>query len=73
MYSLIAHKRDRYTCCSVDLYVKMNAVVKVVEAGADINSQSQHGGTCLMRAIQSSQVDIVRYLLDKGYCKLALC
>lgn len=56
------------TCISLYLIVclQMNAVRKIVEAGADLNAQSINGGTPIMRAVESSQTEIVQYLLEKG-------
>ena len=44
----------------------INIVQRLLEKGADINSQTIHGGTSLMRAMESSRVDLVRFLLERG-------
>lgn len=39
----------------------------LLDAGANIDAQSVNGGTPLMRAIETSQKDIVKLLLERGY------
>lgn len=38
----------------------------LLDAGANIDDQSSNGGTPLMRAIETSQKDIVKLLLEEG-------
>ena len=38
----------------------------LLDAGGNIDAQSINGGTPLMRAIETSQKDMVKLLLEKG-------
>ena len=38
----------------------------LIDAGANIDVQSANGGTPLMRAIETSQKNIVKLLLERG-------
>ena len=38
----------------------------LLDAGANMDVQSANGGTPLMRAIESTQRDIVKLLIDRG-------
>ena len=42
----------------------------LLDAGANIDAQSVNGGTPIMRAIETSQKDVVKLLIDRG-CVLA--
>ena len=48
------------------LYVQEALVKLLVDYGANIDPQSVNGGTPLMRAIETSQIDIIKLLLEKG-------
>ena len=39
----------------------------LLDAGCNIDAQSVNGGTPLMRAIETSQREMVKLLLEKGY------
>lgn len=41
----------------------------LLDAGANIDAQSVNGGTPIMRAIETSQKEIVKLLLERGYDK----
>ena len=41
----------------------------LLDAGANMDVQSANGGTPLMRAIESTQRDIVKLLIDRGYVR----
>ncbi|NXA66131.1 RN5A ribonuclease, partial [Mohoua ochrocephala] len=58
-----------------DLSFKLNAAVKnrdkeaileLLEQGADVNSKAHHGWTPLQTAVQTHEEDLVRLLLDRG-------
>ena len=39
----------------------------LLDAGANIDAQSVNGGTPIMRAIETSQKDVVKLLIERGY------
>ena len=39
----------------------------LLDAGANIDAQSVNGGTPIMRAIETSQKEVVKLLIDRGY------
>ncbi|NWX30423.1 RN5A ribonuclease, partial [Notiomystis cincta] len=44
------------------------AVLELLEQGADVNSKADSGWTPLQTAVQTEEEDLVRLLLDKGAC-----
>ena len=46
--------------------LQVQIVKALLDAGANIDAQSANGGTPLMRAIESTQRDIVKLLVDRG-------
>ncbi len=48
-------------------YMQETVVRLLLDAGCNIDAQSVNGGTPLMRAIETSQRDMVKLLLEKGY------
>lgn len=51
--------------------VQERLVRLLLDAGANIDAQSVNGGTPLMRAIETSQKEIVKLLIEKGCAKYA--
>ena len=52
----------------VNMYTFQEGLVKLLlDAGANIDAQSVNGGTPIMRAIETSQKDIVKLLIERGY------
>ena len=41
----------------------------LLDAGANIDAQSVNGGTPIMRAIETSQKEIVKLLIERGYAE----
>ena len=41
----------------------------LLDAGANIDAQSVNGGTPIMRAIETSQKEIVKLLIERGYAQ----
>ena len=48
------------------MYVQEKVVKLLLDAGANIDAQSINGGTPLMRAIETSQKEIVKLLIERG-------
>lgn len=46
---------------------QLDVVQLLVDSGADIDAQAINGGTPLMRSIESSKLDVVCYLISKGW------
>ncbi|NXX38032.1 RN5A ribonuclease, partial [Tricholaema leucomelas] len=47
------------------------AVLELLEKGADVNSKAEYGWTPLQSAVQAGDEDLVRLLLDRGACPRA--
>ena len=41
----------------------------LLDAGANIDAQSVNGGTPIMRAIETSQKEVVKLLIERGYAQ----
>jgi len=47
---------------------RLDTVVMLLEAGADVNIQDEDGSTALMCAAEHGHVDIVKYFLSQPDC-----
>lgn len=47
---------------------RLDMVMMLIEAGADINIQDEDGSTALMCAVEHGHMDIVKYLLRQPDC-----
>lgn len=51
---------------------RLDMVMMLIEAGADINIQDEDGSTALMCAVEHGHLDIVKYLLSQPDCDISI-